>query len=166
MTRRVTRMAETLTPDICVIGGGAGAASVAIAAAAFGVPVVLVDRRRWTATARGGVVSQALLAAAKRAAAMRDGGAFRRDGGRRSTSISPRCAITCGTSPRPSRRTSATARLTGLGVRVIEGDARFKDRRTVVAGERFEIRARRFVIATGSAPALPPIPGLDQGRLL
>ena len=27
---------------------------------------------------------------------------------------------------------------------------------------RFEIKARRFVIATGSSPAVPPIPGLDE----
>ena len=50
-------------------------------------------------------------------------------------------------------------RFTGLGVRVIEDTARFKDRRTVVAGD-IEMRARRFVIATGSTPARPPIPGL------
>jgi pyruvate/2-oxoglutarate dehydrogenase complex dihydrolipoamide dehydrogenase (E3) component len=53
-------------------------------------------------------------------------------------------------------------RFTGLGVRVIRGAATFKDRRTIVVGET-QIRARRFVIATGSAPAAPPIPGLDQG---
>ena len=29
-----------------------------------------------------------------------------------------------------------------------------------------EIRARRFVIATGSTPAVPPIPGLDSGPYL
>src|SRR5262249_24598328 len=52
-------------------------------------------------------------------------------------------------------------RFTGLGVRVIEGAARFKNRRTVMMGEGTEIRARRFVIATGSSPTLPPIPGLD-----
>jgi pyruvate/2-oxoglutarate dehydrogenase complex dihydrolipoamide dehydrogenase (E3) component len=46
-------------------------------------------------------------------------------------------------------------------VRVIEGAARFKDRRTVAVGDAVEIRARRFVIATGSSPALPPIPGLE-----
>ena len=53
-------------------------------------------------------------------------------------------------------------RFTGLGVRVIKGHARFKDHWTVAVGD-IEIRARRFVIATGSTPALPPIPGLDQG---
>src|SRR5262249_58840078 len=51
-------------------------------------------------------------------------------------------------------------RFTGLGVRVIAGSARFKSRKAVVVGDT-EIRARRFVIATGSSPALPPIPGLD-----
>jgi pyruvate/2-oxoglutarate dehydrogenase complex dihydrolipoamide dehydrogenase (E3) component len=52
-------------------------------------------------------------------------------------------------------------RFTGLGVRVIPAAARFLDKETVAAGEH-RIRARRFVIATGSSPAVPPIPGLDQ----
>ncbi len=46
------------------------------------------------------------------------------------------------------------------------GHAKFKDRRTVIVGEDYEIRARRFVIATGSTPALPPIPGLGEGPYL
>jgi pyruvate/2-oxoglutarate dehydrogenase complex dihydrolipoamide dehydrogenase (E3) component len=50
-------------------------------------------------------------------------------------------------------------------VRVIKGHATFIDRRTVAVGET-HIRARHFVIATGSAPALPPIPGLDSGPYL
>ena len=53
-------------------------------------------------------------------------------------------------------------RFTGLGVRVIMGSAKFIDRRTVAVGD-IEIRARRFVIATGSTPAVPPIPGIDSG---
>ena len=35
-----------------------------------------------------------------------------------------------------------------------------------MVGDKFEIRARRFVIATGSTPAVPPIAGLDSGPYL
>src|SRR5207302_10396669 len=44
--------------------------------------------------------------------------------------------------------------------RVIGAEARFVDRRTIRAGGS-TIRPRRFVIATGSTPVVPPIPGLD-----
>ena len=53
-------------------------------------------------------------------------------------------------------------RFTGLGVRVIEGEARFKDKDTVAVGDDIEIKARRVVIATGSSPAIPAIPGLER----
>ncbi len=49
--------------------------------------------------------------------------------------------------------------LGGLGVNVIEGEASFVDKRTVQVGNE-QIRARRFVIATGSRPMVPPVPGL------
>ena len=51
-------------------------------------------------------------------------------------------------------------RFTALGVHVIKAEARFKDKRTLIAGD-VEIRARRFVIATGSSPVVPSIDGLD-----
>src|SRR5271165_852266 len=61
-------------------------------------------------------------------------------------------------------------RFAALGVRVIEGAARFRDPRTVTVagrrGEEIEIKARRFVIATGSTPSLPPIPGLKETAYL
>jgi pyruvate/2-oxoglutarate dehydrogenase complex dihydrolipoamide dehydrogenase (E3) component len=56
-------------------------------------------------------------------------------------------------------------RFTALGVRVIAAEARFADPFTVVAGPH-RIRARRFVVATGSEPAPPPIPGLDRTPFL
>ena len=52
-------------------------------------------------------------------------------------------------------------RLAGLGVRVVSGVGRFVNRNTVAVDGTAEIKARRFVIATGSSPSIPPIPGLD-----
>src|SRR3954468_17793135 len=63
-------MAETLTPDLCVIGAGSGGLSVAAAAAAFGVPVVLIEKGRMGGDCLnvGCAPSKALIAAARRAA--------------------------------------------------------------------------------------------------
>src|SRR5450759_1094481 len=71
-------MAEKLTPDICVIGGGSGGLSVAAAAATFGVPTVLIEKHEMGGDClnTGCVPSKALLAAAKRAEAMRSSAAF------------------------------------------------------------------------------------------
>ena len=52
-------------------------------------------------------------------------------------------------------------RFEGLGVRVIQARARFVGPQEVEAGG-LRIRARRFVVATGSRPLVPPVPGLDQ----
>src|SRR6187399_2625198 len=66
-------MAETLRPDICVIGGGPGGLSVAAAAAALGVPTVLVEGHKMGGNSlnAGCVPSKTLLAAARRAEATR-----------------------------------------------------------------------------------------------
>ncbi len=155
---------EKLTSDICVIGGGAAGLSVAGAAAAFGIPTVQVERRRMGGEClnTGCVPSKALLAAAKRAHDMRTGDAFgvhaaevRVDFAKVRAHVR---SVIEAIAP-----TDSAERFSGLGVRVIQGDARFRDKRTVVVGEDFEIRARRIVIATGSRPALPSIPGLHDG---
>ena len=160
-------MAEILRPDICVIGGGSGGLSVAAAAAAFGVPIVLVERHKMGGDClnTGCVPSKALLAAAKRAQIMRSAAPF----GVTAQAVDVDFAkvhdhvqrVIAAIAP-----TDSAERFAGLGVRVIRGHAKFKDRRTVVVGDEYEIRARRFVIATGSTPALPPIPGLDAGPYL
>ena len=155
-------MAEQLTPDLCIIGAGSGGLSVAAAAAALGVPVVLIEKAKMGGDCLnvGCVPSKALIASAKRAEAMRSAGPF---------GVKPQKPgvefyqvndhineVIAAIAPNDSKE-----RFTGLGVRVIEGEARFTDAKTVAVGDQFEIKARRFVIATGSRPALPPIPGLD-----
>jgi pyruvate/2-oxoglutarate dehydrogenase complex dihydrolipoamide dehydrogenase (E3) component len=159
-------MTETLKPDICVIGAGSGGLSVAAAAAAFGVPVVLIERGKMGGDCLniGCVPSKALLASARRAAVMRSAAPF----GVTASTIDVDFGkvhdhvqrVIAAIAPNDSAE-----RFAGLGVRVIKGVAKFKDRRTVSVGG-IEIRARRFVIATGSTPALPPIPGIDEGPYL
>jgi pyruvate/2-oxoglutarate dehydrogenase complex dihydrolipoamide dehydrogenase (E3) component len=155
-------MAEVLTPDICVIGAGSGGLTVAAAVAAFGVPVVLIERGRMGGDCLnyGCVPSKALLAAGKHVAAYGHAPAF----GVAVTHPIVNFArvhshvkgVIAAIAPNDSKE-----RFTGLGVRVIEGEARFRDAATVVVGD-IEIKARRVVIATGSSPALPPIPGLAE----
>jgi pyruvate/2-oxoglutarate dehydrogenase complex dihydrolipoamide dehydrogenase (E3) component len=48
-----------------------------------------------------------------------------------------------------------------LGVTVLQAAARFTGSGEVEAGEA-RVRARRFVVATGSSAFLPPIPGLAE----
>lgn len=152
----------TLKPDICVIGGGSGGLTVAAAAAAFGVPVVLVEKNLMGGDCLnyGCVPSKALIAAGKQAHLM---GAGARLG------IAPvEAEVSFSRVMQHVRDTIAAIepndsveRFTSLGVTVIKAEARFRDPRTVMAGET-EIRARRFVIATGSSPFIPPVPGLDS----
>ncbi len=154
-------MAEVLRPDICVIGAGAGGLSVAAAAAGFGVPVVLVEKGRMGGEClnTGCVPSKALLAAARRAHEISGAGVFGISAAEPTIDFARVHAhvhgVIAAIAPNDFR-----ARFTGLGVRVIEGAARFVDQETVAVGEEFEIKARRFVVAAGSSPAIPPISGL------
>jgi pyruvate/2-oxoglutarate dehydrogenase complex dihydrolipoamide dehydrogenase (E3) component len=155
-------MASVLAPDICVVGAGSGGLSVAAALAALNVPVVLIEKGKMGGDCLnyGCVPSKALLAAARHAVASRRTNVF----GLRSAPAEIDFAkvhahvhgVIGAIAPADSRE-----RFTGLGVHVIEGAARFKDAGTVAVGD-IEIKARRFVIATGSTPALPPIAGLAE----
>jgi pyruvate/2-oxoglutarate dehydrogenase complex dihydrolipoamide dehydrogenase (E3) component len=156
-------MATRLTPDICVIGAGSAGLSVAAAAAAFGVPVVLVEKGRMGGDCLnyGCVPSKALLAAGKHAQAIREAHLFgiEAQGEPHADFARVRAhvrSVIAAIAPNDSEE-----RFTALGVTVIRAEASFRDRRTVLAGD-FEIAARRFVVATGSSPFVPPIPGLES----
>jgi pyruvate/2-oxoglutarate dehydrogenase complex dihydrolipoamide dehydrogenase (E3) component len=155
-------MAELLKPDICVIGAGSGGLSVAAAAAAFGVSVALIEKGKMGGDClnTGCVPSKALIAAAKRVADVNGAAAFG------VMTQSPKVKfpdvqrhvenVIAAIAPNDSKE-----RFTALGVRIVAGAARFKNAGTVVVDdEDIEVQARRFVIATGSSPAIPPINGL------
>jgi pyruvate/2-oxoglutarate dehydrogenase complex dihydrolipoamide dehydrogenase (E3) component len=155
-------MTEQLAPDLCVIGAGAAGLSVAAAAATLGAPVVLIESGLMGGEClnTGCVPSKAMIAAAKRAEAFRTSGPF---------GIKPAKpviefaevndhihSVIKAIAPNDSKE-----RFAGLGVRVIEGEARFRDPNIVVVGS-YQIAARRFVIATGSRPDIPQIVGLEK----
>jgi pyruvate/2-oxoglutarate dehydrogenase complex dihydrolipoamide dehydrogenase (E3) component len=137
-----------LTPDLCVLGAGSGGLVVASGAVQMGASVVLLEPHKMGGDCLnyGCVPSKSLLSAAA-------------------------------SHPRPSYREAmervqaaiaaiepndSVERFEGLGVHVIQQAGRFIDKRTVEAADGTLIRARRFVIATGSHAMIPPIPGLDQ----
>lgn len=155
-------MADMLTPDICVIGGGPAGIAVAMGAARSAIPVVLVEKARpgGANLSYGSIPSKALIAAAEQHEMLRRGPALGVTGaplqvnfGKVSDHIR-----TVGQAVAPH---VSAERLTALGVRVINAPARFVDRRTVIAGD-FTVAARRFVVATGAVPAPPAIPGLED----
>ena len=71
-------MTSTLTPDVCVIGGGSAGLVAAAGAAQLGLDVVLIERGRMGGDCLnfGCVPSKALIAAAKAAQAQRSGAVF------------------------------------------------------------------------------------------
>ncbi len=154
-------MAETITPDICVIGAGHGGLTAVAEARALGASVVLVERAKMGGDYlnTGAVPSAALAAAAAHAAAIRAGASF--GVGSDEPRISARkvhdyvAEVTAGLGQR-----DAEARVEALGARVLKGEAHFINRRTI-AVEDVEVRARRFIIATGARSVVPPIPGLE-----
>jgi pyruvate/2-oxoglutarate dehydrogenase complex dihydrolipoamide dehydrogenase (E3) component len=154
-------MSETLKPDICVIGAGSGGLTTAAFAAVLGAPVVLIEKHEMGGDClnTGCVPSKALIAAGRRAKAIRTAPAFGVSAGEPKVDFAGVHAhihdVIATIQPNDS-----VERFTALGVNVIKGEATFVGPRTVKVGDT-TIEARRFVIATGSRAMVPPIPGLD-----
>ena len=154
-------MANRIKTDLCIIGGGSGGLSVAAGAVQMGANVVLVEGHKMGGDCLnyGCVPSKALIAAGKHAHAMTTGAPFG------VTPVAPKVdyaaakdhvrGVIAGIEPHDS-----VARFESLGVKVIEEFGTFISPTELLAGDTI-ITARRFVIATGSSPFVPPIPGLD-----
>ena len=135
---------DRIRADLCVIGAGSGGLSVAAGAVQMGATVILIEQSRMGGEClnTGCVPSKALLAAAARG----DGFAAAYDHMR---------SVIAAIEPHDS-----VERFLGLGAHVVLGKARFVAPRFLEVGDT-SVTARRFVVATGSAPNVPEIPGLE-----
>lgn len=148
--------------DLLVIGGGAAGLTAAAGAARFGARVVLAERE----PALGGdclhhgcVPSKTLLATARARHVMRRAAFF----GLPAPELEPVDFAAVARRIREVQtviqRHDSPQRFTGLGVDVRFGPARFCDEHTLDIGGR-RVSAARILVATGSSPQLPPLPGL------
>ena len=142
---------ERIKTDICIIGAGSGGLSVAAGAAQMGARVVLIEEGEMGGDCLnfGCVPSKALLAASARAPRPSY-----------SEAMAHVKASIATIAPHDSQE-----RFEGLGVRVIRARGAFVGPKRMKAGD-FEIEARRFVVATGSRPMIPPIEGLAETPFL
>ncbi len=154
-------MGEPIEADICVIGAGSAGLSVAAGASQLGASTVLIEAHRMGGDCLnyGCVPSKALLAAAHASEAVRRAAPFGVDAGAPAVDFrrvhDHIRAVIAAIAPQDS-----VERFEGLGARVILAGARFTGRQEVEAGGH-RVHARRFVLATGSTPFVPPIAGLD-----
>jgi pyruvate/2-oxoglutarate dehydrogenase complex dihydrolipoamide dehydrogenase (E3) component len=154
-------MSEALKTDLCVIGAGAAGLTVAAGAAQMGARTVLIERHRMGGEClnTGCVPSKALLAAGQAVHGARRGSSF---------GVDTKAPVDWAAVQEYVRGVIAALapndsveRFEGLGVRVIKDTARFVSPDTVVAGD-MQVRARRFVVATGSQPVIPSIEGIER----
>jgi len=152
---------QRIKTDICIIGAGSAGLSVAAGAVQMGARVVLIEAHKMGGDCLnyGCIPSKALIAAGKQAYALGNGAEFG------VADVSP--TVDYAAAKDHVHRVIDTIapvdsqeRFEGLGVHVIRETARFTSRTEVQAGDTI-ITARRFVVATGSGPLVPPIPGLD-----
>lgn len=148
--------------DLCVIGAGSGGLTCAAGGAALGARVALIEKHRiggeclWT----GCVPSKALIHSAKVAHTVRTAG---------QAAIGAQApTVSLAQVMEKVRRTigviephDSPERFRGMGIDVIFGAGRFTDPKTFTVAGR-AVTARKFVLATGSRPAAPPIAGLDR----
>ena len=155
-------MAKTIQADICVIGAGSGGLSVAAGASQMGAKVVLLEKGKMGGDCLnyGCVPSKSLIAAGHAADTVRHAGRFGVNGHEPEVDfLAVRDhvrKVIAAIAPHDS-----VERFEDLGVTVIQAAGSFTGPGEVVAGDT-RIKAKRFVIATGSSAAVPPIPGLDQ----
>ncbi|MEL7039077.1 MAG: mercuric reductase [Cyanobacteria bacterium J06592_8] len=152
--------------DLVIIGGGSGGLVVASAAAQLKAKVALVERDRLGGDCLwfGCVPSKSLIHASRVAYEVKNAARFgihtehpKIDFAKAARHVE---SVIKTIEPHDSPE-----RFRGLGVEVIFGDGKFSDRETFEVNGR-QLKARAFVVSTGSRPAIPPIPGLKEAGFI
>ncbi|UGY91226.1 dihydrolipoyl dehydrogenase family protein [Streptomyces gobiensis] len=152
--------------DLVVIGGGSAGLTAARTAGRFGDRTLLVERDRlggdclWT----GCVPSKALLHVAAEVRTARSVGVYGLAAASGPADLPAAMGHVKQAIAAIEPHDSAEA-LSPFGVEVAHGPAVFTGPRTLTVGSR-EISFRYAVIATGSSPALVPVPGLAEANPL
>lgn len=157
---------EVLSPDFCVIGAGAGGLSFAAGALQMGASVVIVENK-WMGgdcLNAGCVPSKSLIAAAKSVHMAGDSKKFGftfQNAKLDFSEVYNHIHKVIG----DISYNDSVERFTKLGGNVILDSGQFVSAKEFVT-QQYAIRARKFIIATGSSPFIPPIPGLDKVEYL
>jgi len=152
---------EHIKCDLLVIGAGSGGLSVAAGASQMGASVVLLEGHEMGGDCLnfGCVPSKALIASGKAAHGQVTSAQYGVANQVPQVDYAAAKAhvkdVIAQIAPVDSQE-----RFEGFGVRVIREFGKFVSPRVVEAGDH-RITARRVIVATGSSPLVPPIPGLD-----
>jgi pyruvate/2-oxoglutarate dehydrogenase complex dihydrolipoamide dehydrogenase (E3) component len=159
-------MTTQIKADICIIGGGSGGLSVAAGASQMGAKTVLVEGGKMGGDCLnyGCIPSKALIAAAKKAAALKGAEVFGVSGADPEVDFPKVMDHVAGVIDSIAPHDSVE-RFEGLGVQVLQGYGKFISHNEIEVGDT-RIKARRFVISTGSSATAPPIPGLEEAGYL
>lgn len=147
--------------QVVVIGGGSGGLTVAAGAASFGAKVALVERKSelgGDCLHYGCMPSKALIQAAKE---VHDSSHYMDsdmiDYNRFFSEAMDRVRVAV----KEVQSHDSKDRFIDLGIDIYEAEGTFIDEHTLRVGEG-TITGKRFVIATGSSPFIPPIEGMDN----
>ncbi|MBT5948311.1 MAG: FAD-dependent oxidoreductase, partial [Nitrospinaceae bacterium] len=150
------------TFDLVCIGGGVGGLVASVGAAQLGARAAIVERGSLGGDCLnfGCVPSKGLIHAARLVDQARRMGEFGVEVGEVQVDF-PRVMERMKASQAKIGEHDAPARFEGMGIEVIFGAGRFTGPDTFEVAGR-QIRARRFLLATGSSPFVPEVPGLSD----
>lgn len=147
---------ENLNYDLAIIGGGAAGLVAGVTAGAVGARTIMIEKEErlggecsWTGCVPSkALIHQALLA--YRSGSSPEGNIMEKV---RETLL------------KASKASKAKGLLDGYGVNIYHGSSYFKDNRTLLLDNGTTVKAKKFILCTGSLARIPDIEGLNEGYL-